>query len=1026
MRFRLLGPPEMTSGDGLSLQLAGQLRRSLAVRLLLGRGLAVPRDVLIDDLWAQRPANDPVNALQVQVTKLRAAFAAAGEAGRIPGGAGGYCLLLREDDEIDVDVFEQKLRQGRADLHAGRYADAERTLASALSLWRGRPLEGLTGLHFQGERSRLRELRLSVVDAWADACLALGRAHDTVTVLSQITNDDPLHEDARRRFMVALYRIGRQPEALQVFEEGRRQLSTRLGVDPSPALQTLADAMRRQDVSLFHEVPQTAPRYQVRRSATPKSQARPALAPREGNFVRPLGPFIGRREELESLCRRMRTDRLVSVTGPGGVGKTRLALEACDPLDPDFAALWWVDLSASDTNGVAAATVVALGLTVTGALPGTASYDQAQQIAAALASRRTLLIFDNCEHVLDGAAPLIQSLLTRCPELTIVVTSREPLSLPGEVLHELGPMPVNDSVTHFTVRAQMINPDFRVDAGMRSHLETLARRLEGLPLAVELAVPYVQVLTPQEIVSKLDDRFAFLNRGFDRTAPHRHRTLRAVLDWSYALLGVEERTLLGNLSEFVGGCRLDGADRLELLPGADETEVLHVLSQLVQKSLLTIAHDNGGTRIQMLETVREYAQYRLDTGGMLQDAEHLLITWALSFTASAVTGLQSAEQAHWIQQVSEENANLRAAARLLHTRCRPVDALILEARLGYFWFVSGREEEGIERLAQALERYEPHAAARKQPPTHIEEWAFYYCVAWLAWLNHVIGRHQQARKYGALNGGYWRRAGNPDLTVLGPCYDALFAMLSAEKGVDQLFAQAHEAVIGTAFHWDHANLCASWAIYSLHTGDVAAAQAHGKEASQAAEMAGDACSQAFCLVICGDADESVGHHDAAREQWSEAADIFRTIGARGRLASVLLRLAYYELYRGSAQTGHHILEEAQILAASLTAGDLLAATSNLHALLYLREGDMGTAGDLFRRVWDAPDATPLRKAVAGIGMVAASQKPDTYLVEQLQELHTQVLEPLAQGALVQMLDRACAGAPFTEPDPHVSVLAALS
>ncbi|MFJ2105184.1 BTAD domain-containing putative transcriptional regulator [Streptomyces microflavus] len=1015
MRFGLLGRLDVLTGTGVAVRLPGALPRAIVARLLLGRGAVVQRDVIIDELWWERETKDPVNALQVQVTKLRSAFAAAGEPDRFVSGHGGYRLVLADADEVDTVLFEDALREGRDHLRAQRYEAAEQRLRAGLSRWRGRALDDLFGRPFDAERTRLEGLRAAAVEEAADAGLALGRAAELVPELAAAVREEPLREGVRRRYMLALYRSGRHTEALAAYEEGRKILDVELGADPSPELRSLHSSILRHDPSLRGTTP-----------VSPATAPAPAAAAaREGNLLRPLGPFIGRRDDLAALRQRIEAGRLVTVVGPGGVGKTRLTLEVCGLLAPGRDAVWWVDLAAADAQGAQASVTAALGLSDASVPPGQPPHDPVHRLTAFLAERHVVLALDNCEHVLDAIAPLVGAVLQRCPRLTVVATSREPLALYGEVLHTLAPMAAEDSAELFSVRALMVNPAFATDERTSQDVLALVRRLEGLPLAVELAVPHVRMLSPHEITLRLDDRFALLSKG-DRTAPARHRTLRAVLDWSYALLDAQEQSLLARLSLYVGGCSLRGAEEAALLPGADGTELVHVMTQLVEKSLLFPVREEGGTRVQMLETVREYARERLyEDDGRGTEAEEAFTAWAMSFAEAAVSGLSSDDQRAWAARTAEEATNLRAASALLAARSRSADVLLIEARLGYFWFISGREEEGIQRLARALAAYDADAPARTEAPTWAEEWAFYYTIAWLSWLSHIVGRHADARGYGIRNQGYWQSAGHPDLAVLGPCYDALLALLNADGQVEELFSAAEAGIVGTEHHWDRANLQAAWSQWCLGTGDAPGARDHGRTGVEAATQAHDAFSRATCLVFCGDAEESGGRPERAREQWGEAAEVFRTIGARGRLGFALVRLAYLDLGEGRPDAAEPRLAEAASLADGLTSADLTAAVGNLRALLAEHRGLLAEAGEVFAQVWAMHEAPPTRRAVTGLGLVAvarssAGQEAATgepadeppgrtapprpaELLRQVTAVHGRVLEPLAHRAVGRLL-----------------------
>ncbi|MEV0036459.1 BTAD domain-containing putative transcriptional regulator [Streptomyces sp. NPDC050804] len=988
------------SDDGSPVPLPGSLSRAVVGRLLLAGGRAVQRDTLIDELWADREAKDPVNALQVQVAKLRAAFATKGEDDRLVTRGAAYQLVLGQRDQLDVSVFEDSVRQGRKHLTEKEYGQAEERFRHGLSLWRGRALDDLPGRPFDAERTRLEELRLTAVEDAVAAGLELGRAEDLIPELTALLADNPLRERVRAQLMLALYRRGRHAEALGVFEEGRKLFGTELGVDPSPELRALHASILRHEPTLMGKDGGTArPR--------PEPAARPP-APPEGNLLRSLGPFIGRRQSLEALRERIIRERLVTLTGPGGVGKTRLALEALCLLEPGHDGIWWVDLAAIDAAGVLAAVATALGLSDTATKPDQPPHDYTRRLTSLLGERRAIVALDNCEHVLDATAPLVADLLGRCPHLTVVTTSREPLAVPGEVLYPLAPMSAEESAELFAIRAVMINPSFSTDAAAMEEILELCRRLDGLPLAVELAAAHARMLPLREITLRLDDRFALLTKG-ERTAPARHRTLRAVLDWSYELLDTSEQLVLTELALHVGGCSLDEAEDAGLVqPGGDPMELIHLLNQLVDKSLLFPVRSESGIRLQMLETVREYALARLYEEGRGPEAEKRFTAWALRFTHDGVRGISSKDQARWTRRITEESPNIRAASDLLLGKRGSVECLILEARLSYYWFISGREEEGIERLKRSLEAYDRTAPDRHGEPGPDEEWAFFFTFAWLAWLSYIAGRHADARTYGERQRETWRRAAHPDLAALGPCYEALHAMLNGEDGLAELFAEAEAGINGTELHWDRAAMQTNWSTYCLQQGDIEGAREHGLTAVGASRSADDGFALAFSLMLCGDADESDGRRDQARTQWNEAARILRPIGARTRWAYTLLRLICLDIAEGSVASAEQRLSEVEHLAAELSADDLESAASNLRGILAAYHYRFVEAEDIFRTVWES-ERTPLnRKAVAGLGLAAhsasgsdgdAGEDTSRVWLRRTGDVHRLLLDPLARDAV---------------------------
>ncbi|MFI9759315.1 BTAD domain-containing putative transcriptional regulator [Streptomyces sp. NPDC051963] len=1010
MHFRLLGPLELVSGRG-AVALPGVLSRAIVGRLLLAGGAVVQRDMLIDDLWAEREAKDPVNALQVQVTKVRAAFAAHGEGERLLSRHGGYRVVVGPEDDLDTVRFEAAVREGHEYLEAGAYEQAEAVLRQGLSLWRGRALDNLEGRVFEAERSRLEDLRLSALEDAASAGLELGRAERLVPELKASLAGAPLRERLRERLMLALYRSGRSAEALAVYEEGRRLLRAELGVAPSLQLRSLHAALIRHDPWVRTPAAEGAV----------LGDARPV--PVRGNLRRPLGPFVGRRGDLEGLGRLAAGERLVTVVGPGGVGKTRLVSEAGLLLQPSYDGVWWADLASTGEAGVLTAVAGALGLSDASVRPDQAPHDYVHRLASFFAGRDSVLVLDNCEHVLDAVAPLVGTLLGRCPALTVITTSREPLGIHGEALLQLAPMPEEEAADLFTARAVMIDPTFTAaDETALRDIRSLCRRLDGLPLAVELAAAHVRLLAPREIEARLDNRFALLTKG-ERTAPARHRTLRAVLDWSYALLDTAEQRVLTELALFVGGCSVAVAEAAQVRCGADGDGLLHVLAQLVDKSLLFCVPTPGGNRLLMLETVRAYALARLQDEGRVAEAEERFTAWALTFVRESTDDIASGDQREGVRRVTEESANIRAASDLMIARGRTARSLWLEARLGYYWTISGREEEGIDRLRRSLRAYDAAADTRAAEPTAEEEQALFYAVAWLVWLNHVVGRYEAAGAFADRYRTVWRQAKNPDLAVLGPCYEALHAMLNGRDDVADLFAPAEKGVADTEFHWDRAVLQTNWATHCLQHGDIEGARRHGLAAVTASRAAGDDYARAFSLLLCGDAEESAGLRDRAREHWTEAADILRAIGSRALHAYTALRIVCLDIAEGTLGAAEERLSELVRLADEASADDLRAAAAVLRGVLACHDDRFSDAEVIFAGVWDSATAPLDRRAISAVGLaVAATFGPSidsaaddarTWM-ERARQAHERVREPRARrtvGALLDELDTYCRSGP---------------
>src|SRR5271166_4849354 len=582
MQVQLFGELEALAG-GVPVPVRGAKQRALLALLALHRGQPVSADRLIDALWGDGQAANPANALQAQIGQLRRTFGAAA----IVTSEAGYALDVRPD-QVDVVRFEQLVTKGRRLAADGELAPASATLGEALGLRRGEPLAEFAYAGFaDAERARLDELALVATETRAGADLGLGRYAELAGELEALCREHPLRERLWELLILALYRGGRQAEALRAYTEVRDRLAGELGIDPGPALRELQARILAQDPSLAAASP--AP---VQAAA--------------GNLRERLSSFIGRDAELEQLLGSVRASRLVTLTGPGGTGKTRLAVEAAAALRAEYPdGAWLVELAGvAAPDGVGPAVAGALGA-VASALgspqpPGSA----VQLIVRHLAGRSLVVVLDNCEHVIAEAAALADTLAGAVPGLRLIATSREALGIPGEVLMPVGGLAIPAAVELFADRARAVQPGFLADGPAGDVIEDICRRLDGLPLAVELAAARFRALPLATVAERLDDRFRLLTGGA-RTALPRQQTLRAVVDWSYDLLFEDERRLFTRLSVFVGGCELEAAEAVCADDELPSTDVLDVMSRLVDKSLVT-APSPGGTRFTQLQTLWEY------------------------------------------------------------------------------------------------------------------------------------------------------------------------------------------------------------------------------------------------------------------------------------------------------------------------------------------------------------------------------------------------------------------------------------
>ncbi|MET9069185.1 BTAD domain-containing putative transcriptional regulator, partial [Streptosporangium sandarakinum] len=703
MRFGILGPTEVRLTDGRPVPVGGPRLRALLVLLLLAPGRVVTTARLIDGLYGADPPAGAGNALQAQISRLRhlldaaaagddAGGGSAGTVGDAPdggtgsgtdddvddtadgsGGGGGGGMVTRHPagyrlavppEAVDAHRFERLARQGRAALVSGEHERAEELLGEALGLWRGPALADVLNAPFAAAAAaRLEEARIAVSEDHAEARLALGRRREPiadlrtlVTDLRELVTAHPLRERPRGQLMRALYACGRQAEALAVYEDVRTRLADELGADPSPELSAIHLSVLRA------ALPVPGPDVPPAGDGTTARAGVPAQ----------LTPLVGRADELARIRGLLTGARLVTLTGPGGTGKTRLAVEAAAHGHDDVC---FVELAPlTDGTAVPHAVLGALGLHESGMLPtpGGAVPDPVARMVAALAERRTLLVLDNCEHVVEAAAALAAALLGGCPGLRILATSREPLGITGETLCPVPPLALPPpetpaaealgfpAVRLFAERAAAVRPGYAVESEADAVLR-VCRTLDGLPLAIELAAARLRSLTAAEVAARLDDRFRLLSRG-SRTAQPRHRTLRAAVEWSWDLLGEDERTMAGRLTVFAGGATLEAVERVTGLPDA-----IDLLAGLVDKSLVEVV----GDRYRMLDTIRAFCAERLAEAGEEEALRRAHGEYFLGLAESAGPHLRDAGQLEWLRRLDREYEDLRAA---MHRAVLPPEA----------------------------------------------------------------------------------------------------------------------------------------------------------------------------------------------------------------------------------------------------------------------------------------------------------------------------------------------------------------
>ncbi|RKT85031.1 Predicted ATPase [Saccharopolyspora antimicrobica] len=667
---------------------AGQVLTVLAV-LLVHRGRPVSTDRLIDVLWPRRAPRDAPAALQVKVSQLRSALAAAEPSARtlVVSGAAGYGLDVPAD-AVDAGRFEELLGTG-ADARSRANA-----LSTALGLWRGAAFSEVADEEFAAvEAARLTELRLSAVEARAEALLELGEHAELVGELAPVIAEHPLRERLRAAHLRALYRTGRQSEALAGFTELRDRLRTELGVDPGPEIVAVHQAILEQD-------PLIAPR--------------PATTPT--NLPGQLTELIGRAEATRDVCALVGEHRLVTLIGPGGVGKTRLGVEAARSLIAEHSdGVWFVELAGIDKSSSHTAIVDTVHAVLGIRDDGRSSAGPVDQLITALEGKRVLLVLDNCEHLVAEVAELTERLLRSVPGLRVLATSQEPLGVSGEALYPVAALelphspadsgaealPKFSAVRLFAARAAATAPGFTIDAGNAAAVAGICRRLDGIPLALELAAARVRALGIRELAARMDDRFELLVVG-NRSAPGRQQTLRAVIDWSWEQLTEPEQAVLRRLSVHADGFGLAAAEHVCASEELSRGRILDLLARLVDRSLIAMTDTGEGPRYRLLESVALYCSDRLAQAGEADLVREARNEYYTSLAEQARDRLRGADQRRWLAVVDTEYANLRSAVEDSVRRGDSGGALRLVDALAWYWFLRGRLADGIRLLDAAL------------------------------------------------------------------------------------------------------------------------------------------------------------------------------------------------------------------------------------------------------------------------------------------------------------------------------------
>ncbi len=839
-------------------------------------------------LWGSHLPATGVKTLYVVVARLRKAIQDEGTTrSRLRTTGSGY-LLIVDAGELDAEAFEARSDDGRRILREGDPAYAADILREALAMWRGPALAEVAYEEFAQEAIRLLdELRLGTIEARVDADLQLGRHALLIGELEGLVARNPTRERLVGQLMTALYGAGRQVDALDAYQHTRTLLGAELGLEPGTTLKSLQNRILKHSASLEPPVIETATATAERRSSRSASR----LPARTTNL-------LGREADVVAVIELLRCShsRLVSVVGVGGVGKTSLAIEIAHRLAGDFAdGTSFVDLSVLSHPDDAADGVLR-------ALATTPDPDMTAEetLARVIADKEQLLVLDNFEHLMAGVQLLV-TMLEAAPRLTLLVTTRAALHLRAEQCYLLAPLdlPGNHdpsavstapATALFIARAAAHGPRLRLTRSSAEAIATVCTRLDGLPLAVELAATRCGVLSPEEIAGRLDRILPALGSAA-RDAPKRHRTLRVMLDWSFNLLDREDQRAFVQLSCFAGGFVLESV--AAVCHDGDTDRALETLTRLIEFSLVQCQEQDGKTRYGLLETVREYADERLSASGEEEQVKRRHTAYYLALAERAEPHLTSRDQAEWLECLEGEHKNLLAALESSLTFGDALTSLRLSDALSWFWYLHGHYGVGRKMLARALASgHAAPASARAKGLKGAGTLAFLMC--------------DYGRATEMLGAGLTLYRELDDKRGIASSLQVLGSVAREQADYDT----------ATALHEESLSLC-----------------------SDLEDPQGIARSLNYLGFVAW----LVRDHDRARALSAETLERFRKLGDTEGMAWSLLNLAATALYSGDLAAAGPLCEDALSLSRDIGYKEGVAWSLNLLGVVAQREGNLERA-----------------------------------------------------------------------------------
>ena len=900
MDIRILGPIAAYAGE-TALTLGGMRERALLALFALAPGETLSTDRLIDELWGEDLPANPANALQALISRLRRSVGTDLIVTRPPG----YVLDV-PPDSVDAVRF-------RSLVEAARYREA-------LELWRGTPLADFPFEEFAlRERSALEELHLLAVEGRIAADLEAGAGAELVPELEELIAAHPLRESLRTSQMLALYRAGRQADALRAFAAARDVLGEELGIEPGPELRAMEEAILLQDPELAGPA---VPRS--RRSSLPARLA--SFIGREQEMIDVAAAFEASGWRVYRFDRRHEASRLVTLTGAGGAGKTTLAIELGRSLEreyPDGVGL--IELApVVDPALVGNAVVAALDLEQVsriGAGPAD-DIDDVQLIVEYLRNRKALLIVDNCEHVVDAAATVVEAILLACPDVEVLATSRDRLGIPGELLWRVPSLDTSSTaIDLFVERARAVNPAFAPDAEELEAINGICRKVDGMPLAIELAAARVRSLPVAEIDRRLQNDIGVLSGG-PRSATYRQQTLRGTIDWSYRLLDTQEAELFASLSVFHGSFSLAAVEAVAP-PKVDD--VLGSLERLIDSSMVAPL---AAGRYRMLETLRVYAMEKLGDGVNVAMAG--LLDFFTEELAPAQNGLRGPQQIDWLDRIEADLDTIRAVLDWA-TFNDPDGGLRLASQLGWFWYLRGSIGEARDRFSVLLEAAGSDAEACYRGDAH-----FFYT---------LCGSHPELTRVGfeAARDAYLEAGFIPGIVNA----EAMIAAFGFELDETiRLLDAAAQKASEVGYEWGVALIRFLQVGVAVNANDVEMAVRLADDATARFAALGDSWGQGYSLYFGGAALRATGEYDKAEAAFREALRHAQPMRLRREMAPVMSELASIATMRGDYDEAERWLVDAQRYADEVPFAGSQGMVINARGKLARLRGDYETARQL--------------------------------------------------------------------------------